>query len=107
VTANRNELCDTTHDLVISKRLILPRENEELKIYKRQMRGIAKRKIEEEETGNIFYSYFVCDGTAKDHYRHATNFAWLAFQEIGVSSGGSYGSSMKRRKPKPSSKAWT
>lgn len=76
VTVNRTEVCDATHDLIMQKgRLELPRRSDELDIYIKHMTGIVKVLQEDETTGSRVYRY---RRIADDHYRHATNYFYLA-----------------------------
>jgi hypothetical protein len=76
VTVNRTEVCDATHELVVNKgRLELPRRSDELDIYIKHMTGIVKVLQEDDTTGSKIYRY---RRIADDHYRHATNYFYLA-----------------------------
>ncbi|MCK4794547.1 MAG: phage terminase large subunit family protein, partial [Desulfobacteraceae bacterium] len=91
VTVNRTEICDATHNLVATKNLQdsgvatgnieLPREDEEVRIYARQMCNTAKVLIEDEETGKKTYRYRGKLG-GPDDYRHSTNYLFLACERI-------------------------
>jgi len=82
VKVNRTEICDATHDLVSSSGLLLlPRRNEELEIFAKQMCNIAKVLQEDQETGSREYRY---RKLGEDHYRHALNYFWLASQKVRV-----------------------
>ena len=91
VTVNRTEVCDATHNLVAAKDLQdtgfslgnieLPREDEEVRIYAKQMCNTAKVLIEDEETGKKVYRYRGKLG-GPDDYRHSTNYLYLACERI-------------------------
>lgn len=88
VKVNRTEICDATHELVINVgRLTIPRKNEELKEYVKEMCNIAKTLIEDPVTGSKEYRY---RKLGADHYRHATNYCLLAADRIGVVSDRDY-----------------
>lgn len=79
---NRTEVCDATHDLVSSSKLLsLPRRNEELEVFAKQACNIAKVLQEDPETGSRQYRY---RKLGEDHYRHALNYFWFASQKIRV-----------------------
>ena len=76
VTCNRTEVCDATHELVVNKgRLELPRRSDELDVYIKHMTGIVKVLQEDDISGSRVYRY---RRIADDHYRHATNYFYLA-----------------------------
>jgi len=82
VKVNRTEVCDTTHDLVTSPGLlILPKRNEELEIFAKQVSNMAKVLQEDQETGSRGYRY---RKLGEDHYRHALNYFYLASTRIRV-----------------------
>jgi hypothetical protein len=82
VRVNRNEVCDATHDLVASSGfLLLPRRNEEVEIFAKQVSNAAKVLQEDPETGSREYRY---RKLGEDHYRHALNYFWLAASKIGL-----------------------
>ena len=105
VVVNRTEVCDATHDLVIKKGMLsLPRRNEEIDEYIRQMCSIAKVKQEDEVSGSIRYVY---RKLGADHYRHATNYLWLASQQVGLSREGSFLGRWRKNRKAPSPIGWT
>jgi hypothetical protein len=82
VKVNRTEVCDTTHDLVTSPALlILPKRDEELEIFAKQVSNMAKVLQEDQETGSREYRY---RKLGEDHYRHALNYFYLASTRSGV-----------------------
>ncbi len=84
VKVNRTEICDATHDLISEPgALILPRRNEEVEIYAKEMSNIAKVLQEDQETGSREYRY---RKLGEDHYRHATNYFYLASQRIDIAA---------------------
>ena len=90
VTVNRTEVCDATHELVMNKgRLELPRRSDELDNYIKHMTGIVKVLQEDETTGSKVYRY---RRIADDHYRHATNYFYLASTRIRDARSGVFNS---------------
>jgi hypothetical protein len=84
VKVNRTEICDATHEAVINPgRLALPKRNTEMKEYVKEMCNMAKTLIEDPITGGKEYRY---RKLGADHYRHATNYAYLASERVGVQS---------------------
>jgi len=81
VKVNRTEICDGTHSLITSLSLVLPRRNEEVEVFAKQLCNIAKVLEEDQETGSREYRY---RKLGEDHYRHALNYLWLASQRIGI-----------------------
>lgn len=91
VTVNRTEVCDATHNLVATRDLQdtgvflgnieLPREDEEVRIYAKQMCNTAKVLIEDDKTGKKVYRYRGKLG-GPDDYRHSTNYLYLACERI-------------------------
>ena len=88
VRVNRTEICDWTHELVITPgRLELPSRNKELEEFAFEMCNIAK-KLEDDPYGGKVYRYRQLgnDISGPDHYRHAFNYATLASQRTGNES---------------------
>jgi len=84
IKINRTDICDATHRLfTVPGRVIVPRRNEALGVYAKQMTNIAKVWQLDEETKVKKYKYRTL---GDDHYRHATNYFLLAVQRIGVMS---------------------
>ena len=87
VKVNRTEICDASHDLVIERgRLVLPRRNEEMEEFAREMCNIAKVLIEDSDTGLRVYRYKNLGTNKPDHYRHAMNYCLMAAERCGVIS---------------------
>jgi len=88
VTVNRTEILDTTHNLVTDHgRYEIPRKDQEVEEYAKEMCNTAKVLIEDDETGKKVYRY---RKLGADHYRHSTNYMELAARRIEVYSGGAY-----------------
>jgi hypothetical protein len=84
VKVNRTEICDESHEAVINPgRMELPKKNHEMQEYVKEMCNMAKTLIEDPVTGSKEYRY---RKLGADHYRHATNYALLAAQRVGVQS---------------------
>lgn len=78
VKCNRTEVCDQTHSLIATpKKCELPRRCGEIERYAKEMSNIAKVLEEDKETGAKIYRY---RKLGDDHYRHATNYFYLAAQ---------------------------
>jgi hypothetical protein len=87
VKVHRTEVCDMTHNLVSTPgKFILPRITPEITQYVFEMTNIAKIRDVDKLTQAIKETYITLDD---DHYRHATNYAWLASTQVGISREGS------------------
>ncbi len=85
IKTNRTEICDATHELVVQPgSLEIPRINNEIKEYAKEMCNIAKVLDEDTDTGAKEYRYKKLKGN--DHYRHATNYCLLASERVGTIS---------------------
>jgi hypothetical protein len=60
----------------------IPRRNEEVEVFAKQVSSPAKVLEEDEKTGSRRYTYRKTGGD--DHYRHALNYFWLASGRIGI-----------------------
>lgn len=108
VKVNRTELCDATHDLVVTPgRLELPSRNKELEQFAFEMCNIAK-KLEDDPFGGKVYRYRQLgnDISGPDHYRHAMNYALLASERCGIESDNELVSKYFRRRMKRSGTSW-
>jgi len=88
VKANRTEICDATHELVINPgKLELPQRSKEMEQFAFEMCNIAK-KLEDDPYGGKIYRYRQLgnDVSGPDHYRHALNYALLASERCGIES---------------------
>jgi hypothetical protein len=88
IKVNRTEICDATHELIISPgRIEIPHRNKEIDEFAFQMCNIAK-KLEDDPYGGKTYRYRQLgnDISAPDHYRHALNYALLASERCGIMS---------------------
>jgi hypothetical protein len=81
VQVNRTEICDQTHHLMTKlSRCQLPRWNQSLDEYIKQVTSMFKREEVHEKTGQKVFRYH---SRGPDHYRHATNYFYLAAQRVG------------------------
>jgi len=78
VTSNRTESLDASHREVMEQDIILPREGDIVREFARHLHNVAKRLIEDEETGSKRYQYIKLGGP--DHFRHAFNYEAMARQ---------------------------
>ena len=87
VKVNRTEICDASHDAVITRgSLILPRRCEELNQFAYEMCNMAKVLVENPDTGLREYRYKQLGSTRPDHYRHAFNYCIMAAERTGTSN---------------------
>jgi hypothetical protein len=85
VKVRRTEICDAVHDLFAREgAIILPRRNEEVEEYARELCNIAKVLEEDPETGSREYRY---RKLGPDHYYHATAYFYLASKKIWLAEG--------------------
>lgn len=83
VVVSRTEVLDATHDIVVKRRLMLPRKNDEIEEFIKEYCNVAKKLEIDDDTGSREYKYLSV-GNRVDHYRHATNYAFLAAGRIGI-----------------------
>lgn len=85
VKINRTEICDATHDLIKKEgKCRLPRKNEELRQFAKEMCNIVKTLHIDEKTNSREFRYKPLGSGRPDHYRHATNYFLLASMRIPV-----------------------
>jgi len=77
----RTQMFDITHAWVMNKELEIPRKCAEVDEYVRQMCNCAKVLETNPETGDRLYRYRR-RGDGNDHYRSATNYLWLALNDL-------------------------
>jgi hypothetical protein len=81
----RTEILDGVHDLFAQEGgIVLPRRNEEVEEYAREMCNLAKVLEEDPETGSREYRY---RKLGPDHYYHATAYFYLASEKIWLAEG--------------------
>jgi len=84
VKVNRTEIFDATHAMVRDAGvLILPRVNEEMKVFAHQMTRSVRVQETDQRTGTKIYRYRT-RGDKQDHYRNALNYFLLACRKVGV-----------------------
>jgi hypothetical protein len=84
VKVRRTEICDAVHDLFAQTgTVVLPRRNEEVEEYAREMTNTAK-VLEDPETGSREYRY---RKLGADHFYHATGYFYLASKKIWLAEG--------------------
>ena len=108
VKTNRTEVCDATHELVITPGCLeLPARNKELEQFAFEMCNIAK-KLEDDPFGGKVYRYRQLgnDMTGPDHYRHALNYALLASERTGIESDNDLINRYFKRRIRRSSSSW-
>lgn len=81
VTVNRTESIDASQNALLERRVILPRQGDEINLFARHCHNMAKRKEEDEEAGSVRYVWVKL---GEDHYRHAFNYMVIATGEIAV-----------------------
>jgi hypothetical protein len=77
---------DKTHNWVKSGLLEIPSRCSEVEEYARQMCNCAKILEEDEDTGDRVYRYRR-RGDGQDHYRSATNYLYVALDNLTYSMG--------------------
>jgi len=78
------EAMDSSHMVLQRGRVSLPRKDiAESKTFAQHCHNVARRKVEDEETGNVRYQWFKL---GPDHYRKAFNFMVLASERVGEST---------------------
>jgi len=108
VKVNRTEICDATHELIITPgRLEIPSRNKELEEFAFEMCNMAK-KLEDDPFGGKVYRYRQLgnDISGPDHYRHAMNYALLASERCGIESDKELVSRYFKRRTNRSSTSW-
>jgi hypothetical protein len=71
VSRNRTECLDASHQEISAQIVALPRRSEQMETFARQCCNVAKRLVEDEETGSKRYIYV---RLGADHYRHAFSY---------------------------------
>lgn len=84
IKGNRTEICDMSHDQVSTPGgLVLPRRNQEVEQFVKEVCNMAKVLEEDTDTGQRLFRY---KKLGADHYRHALNYCILASERIGTVS---------------------
>jgi hypothetical protein len=83
ITIRRTEICDATHRIVASgTRFEIPRRCAEINLYAEHMSNLVKVLQEDPKTGASEYRYVKIN--TEDHYRHSTNYFYLACQDPAI-----------------------
>ena len=77
VLSNRTESLDASHNELLLKKIVLPRECEAVQEFAAHLHNVAKKLEEDEETGSKRYVYVKL---GPDHFRHAFNYEAMARQ---------------------------
>lgn len=86
ITIYQSEAMDESHAVLQRGRVSLPRASmDEVKTFAEHCHNVARRKVEDEETGNLKYQWIKL---GPDHYRKAFNFMVLASEHVGESLKG-------------------
>jgi hypothetical protein len=75
VSANRTESLDASHNEILMKRIVLPRQTEIVQTFAEHCHNVAKKLEEDEDTGSKRYTYVKL---GPDHFRHAFNYEAIA-----------------------------
>jgi len=85
IKGNRTEICDMSHELVVATgSLVIPRRNNEIDEFVKEVCNIAKVLDEDPDTGSKIFRYKKL--SVNDHYRHALNYCLLASERVGTVS---------------------
>jgi hypothetical protein len=77
---------DSSHQVLQRGQVLLPRASlDEVKLFAQHCHNVARRKVEDEETGAVKYQWIKM---GEDHYRKAFNFMILAGERVGTSVQG-------------------
>jgi hypothetical protein len=86
VVVYQAEAMDNSHQVLQRGQVMLPRNSlAEVKMFAKHCHNVARRKIEDEETGAIKYQWIKM---GPDHYRKAFNFMVLAGERVSESVTG-------------------
>jgi hypothetical protein len=75
VQCNRTESLDASHNEIMSRQIILPRQCEIVRLFAQQLHNVAKKLEEDEETGSKRYVYVKL---GSDHFRHSQSYEAMA-----------------------------
>jgi hypothetical protein len=81
VVVNRTEAIDASQNVLLDRKVILPRMNEETEVFAKHCHNIAKTKEEDLETGSVRHVWVK---RGEDHYRHAFNYGIIAIGDLAV-----------------------
>ncbi len=80
VSVDRTESLNASTRAVHESSMSLPRKDDEIIQFARQLHNIARKKEEDKDTGNVRQIWIK---TGADHWRHSYNYCFLALPEIG------------------------
>jgi len=75
VSDNRTESLDASHQALMDKKIVLPRQCKPVEEFAKHCANTAKKLEEDEETGSKTYTWVKL---GPDHYRHAFNYLCIA-----------------------------
>ena len=78
VNANRTESLDSSHREIAEQLIYLPRQTDIIQKFAMHLHNVAKKLIEDDETGSQKYIYLKL---GEDHFRHAFNYEAMARQD--------------------------
>jgi hypothetical protein len=87
ITVYQTEAMDASHAMLQAGRVVLPQRGAEAMEFAKHCTNVARKKVEDEETGTIKYEW-VKVGERIDHYRKAFNFMTMALEKTAESSYG-------------------
>ncbi len=80
VSVDRTESLNASTRAIHESSVSLPRKDDEIIQFARQLHNIARKKEEDKDTGNVRQTWIK---TGADHWRHSYNYCFLALPEIG------------------------
>lgn len=83
VTVYQTEAMDASHGMLQQGKVILPRKTDEVVTFATHCHNVARKKIEDEETGRVNYVWVKT--APDDHYRKAFNFCCIAAERAAQS----------------------
>jgi len=75
VTVYQSQAMDASHSVLQMGKVVLPKRSDIIKEFATHCHNVARKKVEDEETGDIRYQWIKLGA---DHYRKAFNFMILA-----------------------------
>jgi hypothetical protein len=86
VTVHRTTSLDDSHQALLSGRLRLPRQDEQIhRVLTPQLCNLARQiHVKDKRVTERPEAVWVCVGQKNDHFRHALNYLWLALSQVGV-----------------------
>jgi Phage terminase large subunit (GpA) len=78
VTVNRTESYEASHNQIIDRQIVLPKESDPVREFAKHLNNAAKRLVEDKRTGDRRYEFFKPASGSPDHFRAAFNYECLA-----------------------------